>query len=161
MNTYSLIVNKYRRRFTSRVSRGFTLVELLVVITIVGLLATMVAINVNKARVKGHVEQAKNDVNRMVVAYENYKAENLILPDSVFPVDTNSTLPTWDPFWSTTIKSKTLVPPDRSNITYSIKTSATGIQYAICAYGDDLATTYIVGKNSDINVKAQASDCVL
>lgn len=160
----------YFRNAVKTRRNAFTLVELLVVITIIGLLATMVTVSMSKARAKGRVEQAKNDVNRMVVAYENFKAENLVLPDNVksCSVDTGSTadtcnasVTTWETVWSTTLKSKTLVPADRSKITYSFITDPTGARYAVCAFGGDLETTYIVGKDADINVKAGESDCAL
>ena len=156
--------------------RAFTLFEVLVVITIMGILATIVIVNVNSVRVKGRIDQAKNDVNRMVVAYENFKAENLILTEKVHSctVDTDSStldtcngiVPpdptiTWDLFWTGVLNAQTLVPPAKSNIIYTFMSDSTGLRYTVCAFGGDLESTYIVGKDADINVNAQRSECTL
>lgn len=61
---------------------GFTLVELLVVIVIIGLLATIVAINVIPAGNKARVEKAKADVATLEQALEQYRLDNLTYPAS-------------------------------------------------------------------------------
>ncbi|MDX3908859.1 MAG: type II secretion system major pseudopilin GspG [Sphingobium sp.] len=59
---------------------GFTLVELLVVIVIIGLLATIVAINVIPATDKARVEKAKADVATIEQALDQYRLDNLNYP---------------------------------------------------------------------------------
>lgn len=59
---------------------GFTLVELLVVIVIIGLLATIVAINVIPATDKARVEKAKADVATIEQALEQYRLDNMTYP---------------------------------------------------------------------------------
>jgi len=59
---------------------GFTLVELLVVIVIIGLLATIVAINVIPAGNKARVEKAKADIATLEQALEQYRLDNLTYP---------------------------------------------------------------------------------
>jgi general secretion pathway protein G len=61
---------------------GFTLVELLVVIVIIGLLATIVAINVIPAGNKARVEKAKADIATLEQALEQYRLDNLTYPSS-------------------------------------------------------------------------------
>ncbi len=59
---------------------GFTLVELLVVIVIIGLLATMVAINVIPAGNQARVEKARADIATLEQALEQYRLDNLTYP---------------------------------------------------------------------------------
>lgn len=61
---------------------GFTLVELMVVIVIIGLLATIVAINVIPATDKARTEKAKADVATIEQALEQYRLDNLSYPSS-------------------------------------------------------------------------------
>lgn len=60
---------------------GFTLVELMVVIVIIGLLATIVAINVIPATDKARVEKAKADISVIEQALEQYRLDNFTYPD--------------------------------------------------------------------------------
>ncbi|GLT01239.1 type II secretion system protein GspG [Sphingobium jiangsuense] len=59
---------------------GFTLVELMVVIVIIGLLATIVAINVIPATDTARVEKAKADIAVIEQALEQYRLDNLGYP---------------------------------------------------------------------------------
>ena len=59
---------------------GFTLVELMVVIVIIGLLATIVAINVIPAPDTARVEKAKADIATIEQALEQYRLDNLSYP---------------------------------------------------------------------------------
>lgn len=60
--------------------RGFTLIELLVVIAIIGLLASIVMINVNSARNKAKVAKAKAEIDQIVKAMKMYEIEIGELP---------------------------------------------------------------------------------
>ena len=60
---------------------GFTLVELMVVIVIIGLLATVVAINVLPSQDKAMVGKARADIAVLEQALETYRLDNLAFPD--------------------------------------------------------------------------------
>ena len=61
---------------------GFTLVELMVVIVILGLLATIVAINVLPSGDKARVEKAKSDIATIESGLEMYKLQNFNYPST-------------------------------------------------------------------------------
>lgn len=60
--------------------QGFTLVELMVVIVIIGLLATVVAINVLPSQDKAMVGKARADISVLEQAVETYRLDNLTFP---------------------------------------------------------------------------------
>jgi len=60
---------------------GFTLVELMVVIVIIGLLATVVAINVLPSQDRAMVGKARADISVLEQAIETYRLDNLTFPD--------------------------------------------------------------------------------
>ena len=60
--------------------RGFTLVELMVVIVIIGLLATVVAINVMPAQDTARVKKAEADIALLEQAAEMYRLNKLDYP---------------------------------------------------------------------------------
>lgn len=60
--------------------QGFTLVELLVVLVIIGLLATIVAINVLPATETARVEKAKADIAIIEQALEQYRLDMMRYP---------------------------------------------------------------------------------
>lgn len=61
---------------------GFTLVELMVVIFILGLLTTIVVINVLPSQDRAMVEKARADVSTIGQALEMYRLDNLSYPSS-------------------------------------------------------------------------------
>src|SRR3546814_5022453 len=63
-----------------RATAGFTLVELMVVIVIIGLLATVGMINVMPSQDRAMVEKARADVSTLEQAVETYRLENLVYP---------------------------------------------------------------------------------
>ena len=66
---------KKRRR-----KNGFTLVELMVVIVIIGLLATIVALNVLPSGDTARIQKAKADIATIEQALEQYRLDNLTYP---------------------------------------------------------------------------------
>jgi general secretion pathway protein G len=60
--------------------QGFTLVELMVVIVIIGLLATVVAINVLPSQDRAMVGKARADISVLEQAVETYRLDNLAFP---------------------------------------------------------------------------------
>lgn len=68
----------HRRR--RKDERGFTLTELMVVIFIIGLLASVVMYNVLGAQDRAVVTKAKADISQLEGALEQYRLDNLTYP---------------------------------------------------------------------------------
>jgi general secretion pathway protein G len=75
-------VARAMRRAQSGGEEGFTLIELLVVIVIIGLLGTIVAINVFGALGTSNVAKAKADIAVLESALEQYRLDNLTYPST-------------------------------------------------------------------------------
>ncbi|ALC10939.1 general secretion pathway protein GspG [Sphingopyxis sp. 113P3] len=69
-------------RFRRRGERGFTLTELMVVIFIIGLLATVVMINVLPSQDRAMVTKAKADIAQLEGALEQYRLDNMVYPST-------------------------------------------------------------------------------
>lgn len=61
---------------------GFTLVELMVVLVIIGLLATVVVINVLPSQDRAMVQKAKADIALIDQGLEMYRVTNLTYPEA-------------------------------------------------------------------------------
>ena len=59
---------------------GFTLVELMVVIVIIGLLATVVLINVLPSQDRAMVTKARTDIATLSSAMDQYRLDNIVYP---------------------------------------------------------------------------------
>ena len=68
------------RRACKGDERGFTLTELMVVIFIIGLLATVVMVNVLPSQDKAMVIKARADIATLETALEQYRLDNLSYP---------------------------------------------------------------------------------
>ena len=72
--------DKLRANGIGRSEAGFTLVELMVVIVIIGLLATIVALNVLPATGKAREAKAKADIASLEQALDQYRLDNINYP---------------------------------------------------------------------------------
>lgn len=63
-----------------RLQNGFTLVELMVVIVIIGLLATVVMLNVLPSQDRAMIGKARADISVLEQAMESYRLDNLAYP---------------------------------------------------------------------------------
>ena len=74
---------KIKKNFkVQSVNSGFSLIEILVVLLIIGLLSTLVAINVLPSQDRARVEKAKADISIMGNALEMHRLERFTYPSS-------------------------------------------------------------------------------
>jgi prepilin-type N-terminal cleavage/methylation domain-containing protein len=84
----------------SRHRNGFTLVELLIVIVIIGILATIAVPKFSATKEKAYDRAVMSDIRRAHVAIEAYAAENMTYPasanDAGFTPSSGVTFTRWD-----------------------------------------------------------------
>ena len=73
-------IRRRKARKARRQEDGFTLVEMMVVIVIIGLLATIVIINVMPAADRAAVTKARADIQTLEQAAEMYRLDNMRYP---------------------------------------------------------------------------------
>ena len=94
-----------RQQFASRAPRGFTLIELMVVLVIIGVLAALIVPNVLDRTDDARATAARTDVNNLVQALKLYKLDNQRYPTAEQGLDAlvrkptaGSVPPNWKPY---------------------------------------------------------------
>jgi general secretion pathway protein G len=81
MNRFHPPATRTRRRLgAARDARGFTLIEILVVVAIIAIFATVVALNVSGEVPKAKITKAKSDIQSIESALDQYKMDNSFYP---------------------------------------------------------------------------------
>ncbi|MBJ6983908.1 type II secretion system major pseudopilin GspG [Luteimonas sp. MC1750] len=92
-----LLASRLRRHHATRAGRhrgaGFTLVELMVAIVIIGLLSTVVMINVMPSQDRAMAEKARADISVLEQALETYRLDNMAYPTTAQGLDALLTAP--------------------------------------------------------------------
>lgn len=110
-----MIIKDLKLKF-SKLNRGFTLVELLIVVAIIGVLSTLLMANFIGVRQKARDAQRKSDIRQIQSALELYRSDQGSYPASLYTgvCPTSAAFVGGSP--STTYMSK--VPCDPSGTTY-------------------------------------------
>ena len=71
---------KTKKKILYKLGKGFSLIEILVVLMIIGLLSTIVVVNVMPSQERARIEKAKADIVILENALEMYKLEQYRYP---------------------------------------------------------------------------------
>lgn len=135
-----------RSPFPRAARAGFTLVELLVVIVIIGLLATAVVTNYDKIFPAAKRARVQTDLMAIRQAIKMYQMNNAgRLPESL------ERLVEADDKGVRYLENYTTVPRDPWNNEYSYQPSSNGLTYELLSYGAD-GSPGGEGENEDLSI---------
>lgn len=124
-----------RRRFPQR-SYGFTLLELLVVLVIIGLLAGYVAPRYFSQIGKSEIETAKAQLDALEKALDQYRLDIGRYPTTEQGLAVLSVKPSGEPRWSGPYLKKA-APPDPWNRPYIYRSPGDHGEYDLASLGKD------------------------
>jgi general secretion pathway protein G len=106
---------------------GFTLIEILLVVVIIGMLATIAAINVPKFLGQGREGKAKADVSSISTALHLYNMNEGKYPASLSALQEGN-----DPYMQSIPKD-----PWGKDYNYTVGSSRKGLRFEIYSFGED------------------------
>lgn len=140
----SAIFSKCERRFRSSSSqgaKGFSLIELMIVLVILGILSTVLVLNIGDAPDQARVTKAKTDIATIESALMLYKIQNGRYPTTEQGLQALIERPTTKPIPQNYPQGGYLqqesVPKDPWNNPYIYRSPGDGRPYEIISYGAD------------------------
>lgn len=145
-----------------KVKKGFSLVELLVVIGIMGSLVTILLPNFLDARLRGKDAKRKLDIEQMRSALEMYRSLSGAYPANGSFLNTNCTIDSpftyTDPVSGTVTTLMASIPKDPGCNKYRYTDNSTTSDYTICAYLES-STTATSAAGLNCNQSGTAVPC--
>lgn len=129
-------------------SKGFTLIELMVVATIIAMLAVIVLVNLNKARVMSRDAQRKADLTKLAGALDTYKMDKktYIVISSITSITPTNFAPLTDGGYMATIPVDPI-----SDTTYKYQYRGELARYKLRALSENI-------KADDTNAQTKAGE---
>lgn len=142
-------MNKFFPKWGWRLQRGFTLIELMVVLLIIGVLAALIVPNVLERADDARVTAAKTDVTNLMQALKLYRLDNQRYPSAEQGLQALIAKPTTDPVppnWKTYLD---LLPNDPWGKPYVYLNPGIKGEVDVMSYGAD-GQAGGEGRNADI-----------
>jgi general secretion pathway protein G len=142
---YVILIRVSMKVSKSNQEKGFTLLELLIVIVIIGILALLIIPNISSAPKKARDTQRKTDLRAAQKALEEYYVSNQAYPIVASPTDTATALAPLSTGSAPPLKTIPVDPKNVSPYTY-LYTSTDGQTYTLTAClenGGDNATSTV------------------
>ena len=115
-------------------SRGFTMIEIMVVVAILGILAALVVPQIAGKDDKARVERARSDIKTIASALEMYKLDNYSYPSTDQGLDALVNQPSDAPNWSGYLRS---LPADPWGEEYIYISPGQAGDYDLISMGSD------------------------
>ena len=138
-----------RPPIVSRVQRGFTLIELMVVLVIIGVLAALIVPNVLDRTDDARATAARTDVNNLVQALKLYKLDNQRFPSAEQGLDAlvrKPTVGTVPPNWKPYLDK---LPADPWGRPYQYVNPGVKVEFDVFSFGAE-GVAGVERKNADL-----------
>ncbi|MGD9826760.1 MAG: type IV pilin protein [Desulfobacter sp.] len=136
--------------------KGFTLIELMIVVAIIGILAAIAIPNFITYQLKAKTSEAKTNLHAIATSQEAYKGEHdVYLVCAIYPDEASTGKITWDHTAAVDFTTIGFRPSGEVYYDYQVAIDATGTDFTADANGD-LDSDGVPGKFGIANVNSVA-----
>jgi general secretion pathway protein G len=146
---YHRPMSQQTRPLTAALQRGFTLIELMVVLLIIGVLAALIVPNVLDRADDAKVTAAKADISNLMQALKMYRLDNGRYPSAEQGLAALATKPTIEPMAPNWKKNLDQLPNDPWGKPYAYLNPGIKAEIDVMSFGAD-GQSGGEGKNADI-----------